>query len=77
MAKSNEDPAAELAKANRAASDERKLIVFLDQIIDQEEIRREAYDKIKRIWKEVRKAGHDEADARRALVRRATTRPSI
>ncbi len=77
MAKSNEDPATALAKANMDASNERKLIVFLDRILDQEEIRTEANAETRRIWKEIRKAGFDEPDARRALVRRATTRPLI
>lgn len=72
-----EDPAAALAASQKAAQDERKLIPFLDRIIDQEEIRSDANTKIKRIWKEIRAAGYDESEARRALVRRATTRPLI
>lgn len=72
-----ETPAAEMAKAAKAASDERKLIPFLDRILDQEDIRTEANAETRRIWKEVRKAGYDESEARLALVRRATTRPLI
>lgn len=77
MAKKVEDPATAMAKAQADANAERKLIPFLDRIIDQEEIRSEASNEIKRIWKEVRKAGYDESEARLSLVRRATTRPLI
>ena len=77
MPKTKEDPAAALAKANADAAAERKTNVYLDRILDQEEIRSDASLAIAAIWKEMRKAGIDVVDARRLLVRRALTRPTI
>lgn len=77
MAKKAEDPATAMAKASADANAERKLIPFLDRILDQEEVRSDANAEIKRIWKDIRKAGYNETEARLSLVRRATTRPLI
>lgn len=72
-----EDPASMMAQANMEASKERKLIPFLDEILDQEDIREDARRKIDSIWKRVVKEGFDISTARRSLVRRAMNRPEI
>ena len=77
MTKTKETPAAALAKAQADAAAERKLNVYLDRILDQEELRSDASLAIAATWKEMRKAGVDVVDARRQLVRRALTRPTI
>lgn len=77
MPKVKEDPATMMAQANMEASKERKLIPFLDEILEQEEIREDARHKIDSIWKRVVKEGFDIATARRSLVRRAMNRPEI
>lgn len=72
-----EDPAAALAKAQADAQAERKLNVHLDFILDQEEIRSTASEAIALRWKKMRKEGIDVVEARRHLVRRALSRPTI
>ena len=70
-ARTKDDLAAILAENAKALSQDKKLLVHLDEIIAEEKVRNAASDKIRAIWKQVRSEGFDIEDARRKLVRRA------
>jgi len=66
----NDDPALALSTQNRALSEEKRLNVFLDQIIEAETARNQASDKIKMLCKVIGQQGFNVEDARRKLVQR-------
>lgn len=67
----DDDPALALNEQHKLAAQERKRDKILRQIIQAEEERNQASDKIKTLWKKVASEGHDVSEARRALVRLA------
>jgi len=66
----NTDPALALNAQNLALAEEKRLNVFLDQIIEAETARNQASDTIKKLWKVIGKQGFDVEEARRKLVQR-------
>jgi len=69
-----DDPAVAMNAASQALAHDRKLNVFLDQIIASEKTRNDASEHIRKTWLAVKAAGFDVQEARTALVRRVCTR---
>lgn len=65
------DPAAAAREATMALAVEKQRNAYLDRILAEEKLRNQASENITGIWNEMRKAGLDIAEARKALVWRS------